>query len=118
MSTTTLTSPTPTRLPAVARVGAGLALPLGVMNGVGAVVFWEWSWLALVSLLALALGAATLAGAVQTLRSRRSGLHLLRRAMLAQVCFTLMKLVFWAEVEALPFGVVALVILAMVASRD
>jgi hypothetical protein len=112
MSTIAL-QPNTTSVAARAKVAAGLALPLGAMNLVGAVVFWEWSWLTWVAVLAVAMGAATLAGAIATLRDRTAGVELLRRAMLAQVAFTLMKLVLWQELEAATFGAVALVILAL-----
>ena len=56
-------------------------------------------------------------GAVQTLRNRPHGVELLRRAMFAQVAFTVMKLVFWQETEAATFGLVALVVAALIHER-
>ena len=111
MSTIALPTNT-TRLPTRAKVAAGVALPLGLMNCVGAVVFWEWSWLTWVAVLAALMGAATLTGAVTALRGR--GVDLLRKAMLAQMGFTAFKLVFWQEIEAITFGLVAAAIYAAI----
>jgi hypothetical protein len=60
---------------------------------------------------------ATLAGAAGTLAGRAGARELLLKAMLAQMAFTVMKLVGWQELEAATFGVVALVIYAMVRAR-
>ena len=106
------------RVPTLARVAAGIALPLGLMNIAGAIVFWEWSWLTWVAVLAAGMGVATLAGAVGTLMGRAGAVPLLRKAMLAQLAFTLMKLVFWQELEAATFGAVAVVLLLMLRERD
>ncbi len=118
MSTTAL-YPTPTALsvPALAKVGAGLALPLGLMNCVGLVIFWSWGWDAWVGFVGGAMALATLAGALGTLTGRPSARVLLERAMLAQIAFTILKLIGWQEVEALTFGAVAAVIYAMVRAR-
>ena len=99
---------TTTKLPARAKVAAGVALPLGLMNLVGVVIFWDWSWLTWVGVLGAVMAVATLAGAVNTLRDRVDGRELLRKAMVAQLGFTAFKLVFWQELEALTFGAVAL----------
>ncbi len=120
MSTTALhlTSTAPaSRVPTLARVAAAVALPLGAMNVAGAVIFWEWSWLTWVAVLAAAMGAATLAGAVGTLLGRAGAVALLRKAMLAQLAFTLLKLVGWQEGAALVFGAVALVLHLMLRER-
>ena len=118
MSTIALPHTTP-KLPARAKVAAGLALPLGAMNLLGVAIFWEWDWMAWVGVVGALMAVATLAGAVGTLRNRVDGVDLLRKAMLAQIGFTLMKLVFWQELEAATFGLVALLIAALLrAKRD
>lgn len=118
MSTTAL-SPTPAlRVPGLARIGAGLALPLGLMNLVGVIVFWDWSWTLWVGVLGAVMGIATVVGAAGTLAGRPAARDLLHKAMIAQVAYTLFKLVGWQEVEAATFGAVALVVLALVRARD
>ena len=111
MSTIALPTNT-TSLPTRAKVAAGIALPLGLMNAVGVIIFWDWSWTTWVGVLGAAMAIATVAGAVQTLRSRAGGVELLRKAMLAQMAFTAMKLVGWQELEAITFGLVAAAIYA------
>jgi hypothetical protein len=117
MSTTALHSTPAARTPALARVAAGIALPLGLMNVAGAIVFWEWSWLTWVAVWAALMGAATIGGAVATLAGRAGGLRLLRAAMISQLVFTAMKLVFWQEVEAATFGAVAAILVVMIRPR-
>lgn len=107
---------TTTKLPVRAKVAAGVALPLGLMNLVGVVIFWDWSWLTWVGVLGIVMALATIGGAVNTLRSRVDGVDLLRKAMIAQMSFTAFKLVFWQELEALTFGAVAAALYA--ALRD
>ena len=104
-------------IPARAKVAAGLALPLGFMNLVGVIIFWEWGWSSWVGVWGALMGAATLAGAVKTLLNARDGVRLLRYAMLSQLVFTVMKLVFWQELEAGTFGLVALLIYALLHER-
>jgi hypothetical protein len=116
MSTTALhptSAATSLRVPALARVAAALALPLGLMNCVGVVIFWEWSPDAWVGVLGGLIGLATLAGAVGTLLRRPAAAVLLRRAMVGQLAFTVIKLVGWQEGAALVFGAVALTLLAL-----
>jgi hypothetical protein len=120
MSTTALHPTTATSAPPVptlARVGAGLALPLGLMNCVGLVIFWSWGWDAWVGVLGAAMALATLAGAIGTLLGRPAARELLAKAMLAQMGYTVIKLVGWQEPEALTFGAVAAVIYALVRAR-
>ena len=107
---TATTTPVPLR----AKLGAGLALPLSLMTLVGVVIFWDWSWTTWVGVLGAAMGVAGIAGAVGVLAGRAGALELLRRAMLVQVAYTVMKLVFWQELEAGTFGAVALIVLALV----
>lgn len=116
MSTIALQT-TAAQLPARAKVGAGIALPLGLMNLVGVVIFWEWSWMTWVGFVGIAMAAATILGSVGTLRGRADGAALLRRAMLAQMAFTVMKLVGWQELEALTFGAVATLVYALARER-
>jgi hypothetical protein len=104
-------------IPARAKVAAGLALPLGFMNVVGVIVFWEWGWSSWVGVWGALMGAATLAGAVKTFLGHHDGVQLLRYAMLSQLVFTAMKLVFWQELEAASFGVVAAVVYGLLSLR-
>ena len=104
-------------MPARVKVAAGLALPLGLMTCLGVIVFWDWSWLTWVSVWGAAQGIALLAGAAQLLRGRAEALPLFRAALVSQVVFTVMKLVFWQEVEAALFGGLALVLYLLVRER-
>ncbi len=118
MSTTALHSTPALRTPALAKVAAGIALPLGLMNMAGAVIFWEWSWLTWVGVWAMLMGAVTLTGAVGTLAGRPGALRLLRAGLLSQLAFTALKLVFWQEAEAATFGAVAVILVLMTRPRD
>ena len=117
MSTIALPKSTSTTVPARVRVAAGLALPLGLMNVAGVIVFWDWSWTTWVGVWGAIMGAATLLGGAQTLLGRADGRRLLAAAMVSQLVFTAMKLVFWQELEAGTFGVVALAIYLVVRER-
>jgi hypothetical protein len=106
-----------TATPARAKIAAGLALPLGVMTLVGTVIFWDWSWLTWVGVWGGLQGAAALIGAVKVLGNRSDGVQLLRYAMVSGMVFTVMKLVFWQELEAASFGVLSAVIYALLRER-
>jgi hypothetical protein len=95
------------------KVAALLALPLGLMTIAGGIVFWEWSALTFVSVIALAMGAAFVTGAARVLRGNPAGARILLAAAAAQVLFTIAKLVVWHETEAALFGLVALAIAAL-----
>jgi hypothetical protein len=95
------------------QAAAMLALPLGTMTLIGSIVFWEWSALTLVGVIGLGIAAAVLGGGVRTLRGDAGGVRILRAGAATQVLFTIAKLVFWQEAEAILFGLVALVILAL-----
>src|SRR5688500_10771618 len=116
MSTIALPNRT-TTIPARVKVAAGFALPLGFMNVVGVIVFWDWSWTTWVGVWGAIMGAATLVGGAQTLLGRVEGRRLLAAAMVSQLVFTAMKLVFWQELEAGTFGLVALAIYLVVRER-
>jgi hypothetical protein len=94
---------------------AALCLPLGVMNCVGAIVFWEWSVWTWVAVWAFAMGVVTVAGAVRALRG--DGTRLLQAALVSQIVFTAMKLAVWQETEAVAFGAVALIATALIRER-
>lgn len=104
---------TTTSLPARVRVAAVLALPLAVMTCIGTVIFWDWSWLTWVGVWGGANGVASLVGAVKVLTRNADGIAWLRAAAISGSVYTVMKLVFWQEPEAAAFGVVSLVILAL-----
>ena len=110
-------SSTATTIPARAKVAAGLALPLSLMTCVGVVIFWDWSWLTWVGVWGAIQGTAALVGAVKTLQDKPDGVQLLRYAMVSQMVFTAMKLVFWQEWEAASFGVVAAVVYGLLSLR-
>ena len=95
------------------KAAALLALPLGLMTVTGGIVFWEWSALTFVSVIAIAMGAAFLTGAVRVLRGDPAGARILLAAACAQVLFTIAKLAIWQETEAALFGLVALAVLAL-----
>ena len=57
------------------------------------------------------------AGRGGRVRAPRRGVPLLRYAMVSQMVFTVMKLVFWQEVEAASFGILAAVIYALLRER-
>jgi hypothetical protein len=116
-TSTTETTGTTTKLPARAKVAAGLAVPLGLMGLVGAVIFWEWSWLTWVAVWGGAQAAAALIAAALIFAGRQRGVALLRYAMISELVFTAMKLVFWQEVEAASFGVVALAVYLVIRER-
>jgi hypothetical protein len=92
------------------KAAAILALPLGLMTVTGGIVFWEWSAFTFVAVIAIAMGAAFLTGAVRLLRGDGAGARILLAAAGTQVAFTIAKLVFWHETEAVLFGLVALLI--------
>jgi hypothetical protein len=95
------------------RAAVLLALPLGLMTIAGGVVFWEWSALTFVSVIALAMGAAFVTGATRVLRGDLAGARILLAAAVAQVLFTVAKLAVWQETEAGLFGLVALAVAAL-----
>jgi D-alanyl-lipoteichoic acid acyltransferase DltB (MBOAT superfamily) len=99
------------------KAAAVLALPLGLMTVAGGIVFWEWSAWTFIAVIALAMGAAFLTGAVRVLRGDAAGARILLAAACTQVLFTIAKLVFWQETEAGLFGLVALVIAALLWSH-
>ena len=107
----------PAATPTRAKIAAGLALPLGLMTLVGTVIFWDWSWTTWVGVWGAIQGTAALVGAVKTLQGKPDGVQLLRYAMVSQMVFTVMKLVFWQEVEAASFGILAAVIYALLRER-
>jgi hypothetical protein len=100
------------------QAAAVLAVPLGLMTLIGSIVFWEWSALTFVGVIGLAMAAGFLGGAVRVLRGDAAGTRILRAAAATQVLFTISKLVFWQETEAGLFGLVALVILALLRGRS
>ena len=99
------------------KTAAVLAVPLGVMTLIGSVIFWEWSAFTFVGVIGLAMAAGFVGGAVRVLRGDSAGARILRAAAVTQVLFTISKLIFWQEVEASAFGLVALVILALLHTR-
>lgn len=119
MSTATLASSAPApAVPARVKAGALLALPLCAMTMTGVVIFWEWSWsVAPVGALALAIAACAAYAAAGVLRGRPGARGLLVKVMAADVAYSIFKLVGWSEPEALTFGAVALVVIALVHER-
>jgi cation transport ATPase len=116
MTSITLTSP-----PASARrekVAAGLALPLGTMTCVGGIVFWEWSALTWIAVIALAMGASYVVNAVRLLRGDPAAARFLMRTAYVGIAFSLAKLAIWEETEAVIFGVVAAVIAVLLGGRE
>ena len=99
------------------KAAAVLALPLGLMTVTGGIVFWEWSAFTFVAVIAIAMGAAFVAGAVRVLRGVGGGARVLLAAACTQVLFTIAKLVFWHETEAALFGLVAAGIAALLWTR-
>ena len=114
---TTIALPTRPTFPARVKAAAALALPLGVMNCIGVIVFWDWSWTTPVGVFGAFMGVLTLTGAVKTLRGRADGPRILRTAMYCQIGFTVLKLVGWQETAAIGFGLVALAIAAALRER-
>ena len=92
------------------KVAAGLALPIGVMGCIGSVIFWEWSALIFVSVIALGMGIAFLTGAFRVLRGDSAGARVLLATACVQLVFTAAKLAIWHEADAVLFGLVALAI--------
>lgn len=99
------------------KAAAILALPLGAMTLIGSIVFWEWSALTFIGVIGLAMAAGFLGGAFRVLRGDAAGVRILLAAAVTQVLFTISKLVFWQEEEAALFGLVALVIVALLRAR-
>jgi hypothetical protein len=96
---------------------AVLAVPIGVMTLIGSIVFWEWSAFTFIGVIGLAMAAGFLGGAFRLLRGDEAGTRILLAAAASQVLFTISTLVFWQEVEASLFGLVALVIVALLRAR-
>jgi hypothetical protein len=99
------------------KAAASLALPLGVMTLIGSIIFWEWSAYTFVGVIGLAMAAGFLTGAFRLLHGDAAGTRILLAAAATQVLFTIAKLVFWQEAEASLFGLVALVIIALLRAR-
>jgi hypothetical protein len=99
------------------KAAAVLAVPLGAMTLIGSLIFWEWSAFTFVGVIGLAMAAGFLSGAYRLLRGDAAGARILLAAAAAQVLFTISKLVFWQEVEASLFGLVALAIVALLRAR-
>ena len=92
------------------KLAAGLAVPLGTMTCVGGVVFWEWSALTWIAVIALAMGASYLGNAVRILRGDADGVRPMALTAYVGIAFTVAKLAIWQETEATLFGVVAIAI--------
>ena len=114
MTTITLAAPTATRRD---RIAAGLALPLGTMTCVGGIVFWEWSALTWIAVMALAMGASYLVNGVRTLRGDAAGRYPLLLTAYVHIAFTVAKLAIWQETEAVLFGVIAVAIALLLGGR-
>jgi hypothetical protein len=115
MTTFTLAAPSVTTRRE--KLAAGLALPLGAMTCAGGIIFWEWSAFTWVAVVALAMGVSYLVNAVRVLRDDADAPYPLRLTAYAGIAFTIAKLVFWQETEAVAFGVVALVIVLLLRGR-
>ena len=115
MSSITLAAPAATTR--LEKLAAALAVPLGTMTCVGGVIFWEWSALTWVAVIALAMGASYLFNGVRVLRGDADGAYPLRLTAYTGIAFTVAKLVFWQETEAVAFGLVAVAIALLLRAR-
>ena len=105
MTSITLTTPTVTTRRE--KIAAGLALPLGTMTCIGGIVFWEWSALTWIAVIALAMGASYLVNGVRVLRGDAGARRPLLLTAYVGIGFTVAKLAIWQETEAVLFGLVA-----------
>jgi hypothetical protein len=113
------------RAPATARTIAVLAPVLAFVTSGGAVyfsLFWAGAperspWTVIFAVTYVAVSAAGVAAAMGVLRGSRTALPFLVGYAVLGIGFTIVKLVFWQETEALLFGAAHVVILALALSR-
>jgi hypothetical protein len=115
---TSITLTTPHATARREKLAAGLALPLGTMTCVGGIVFWEWSALTWIAVIALAMGASYVVSGVRILRGDPAAIRPLLRTAYVGIAFTVAKLAIWQETEAVIFGMVAIAIAVLLAGRD
>jgi hypothetical protein len=99
------------------KIAAGLAIPLGLMTFTGGIIFWEWSALTWMAMIAVGMGASYLWNASRVLRGDAAGVRPVTLTAYVHVAFTISKLVIWQETEAAPFGVVAIAIALLLRGR-